>query len=242
MKRNYINDELVHWTGRKRSEDEAFRILRSICDEQVLRLPYCPRYAQEGFQPKTAMACFTDVPLRHSKEHCGKFGKFGIGFHKERMISYGANPVFYTTGSHLERMREVYNLTSSLYELYKDRDWREDVEPYQFTDKEFLALHEISEFTQEYSYKNNDSTDYLNYYQREWRLTFNSLKFTSGSDNSIPGEASFYIKDGDSHEIFNFSSDIVSYIIVPWRYYWKARELSKKLNCKLKIYEIAVDT
>jgi hypothetical protein len=34
---DYINDTLVHWTGRAKSDDSAFEILKSIVTEQ---LPY----------------------------------------------------------------------------------------------------------------------------------------------------------------------------------------------------------
>lgn len=242
MTRRYISNEIIHWTGRIGSDSDAFRALSAICNEEILRLTVCPRYVQEKFKPETAMVCFTDVPLHHSGEHCGKFGRFGIAFHKHNMIAYGANPVFYTVGLHLERIKEIAELTAGLYEYYRDREWREDFEPYQFTDTQFLALHEITEFSQEYSYRNADSSDYVNYYQREWRLTFNSLKFAGGLNLHSPGKSCIYIQDGKSYQIFKFSAADVAYIIVPWRYFWRGRNLAKKLKCGLKIYEVAVGT
>lgn len=242
MKRGHINNELVHWTGRNVSDSEAFESLSSICNEEILRLTFCPRYVQEEFKPKTAMVCFTDVPLRHSKEHCGVFGRFGIAFHKHKMIEYGANPVFYTVEPHLKRIQEVAELTASLYEYYRDREWREGFEKYQFTDEQFLALHEITEFSQEYSYKNDDTRDDANYYQREWRLTFNSLDFAGGTSPHSPGKSRFYIRGEKSYQIFKFSLTDVAYIIVPLRYYLRARKLANKLKCKIKIYEMSVGT
>ncbi len=242
MMRRYISNELVHWTGRKGSDDSAFQALAAICDEEVLRLTFCPQYVQEEFKLATAMVCFTDVPLRHSKVHCGIFGRFGIAFHKQKMIAYGANPVFYTVGPHLQRIKEIAELTASLYEYYRDQKWRKDFEPYQFTDAQFLALHEATEFSQEYSYKNADSADYVTYYQREWRLTFNSLGFAGGSSPHSPGKSCFYVRDEKSYQIFKFAAEDVAYIIVPWRYFWRGRRLAKKLKCGLKIYEISVGT
>jgi hypothetical protein len=43
------------------------------------------------------MVCFTDVPLRHSNEHCNRYGRFGIAFHKLKMMNVGAQPVFYAS-------------------------------------------------------------------------------------------------------------------------------------------------
>jgi len=240
MTQCYINNELIHWTGRNASDDVAFQALSSICDEEILRLTSCPRYVQGKFKPETDMVCFTDIPLRYSKEHCGVFGRFGIAFCKQKMIEYGANPVFYTTKIHLKRIQEVAELTASLCDYHRDREWKEGCEPYQFTDEQFLALHEITEFSQEYSCKNNDSRDYANYYQREWRLTFNSLKFAGGTTPHRQGQSCFYIRDKKSYKVFRFSPSDVAYIVVPCRYYFLARKLAKKLKCKLKIYEISV--
>ena len=33
------------------------------------------------------MVCFTDLPLHLSEEHCDDFGKFGIGFNKDKFIN-----------------------------------------------------------------------------------------------------------------------------------------------------------
>jgi hypothetical protein len=242
MKRRYVNSELVHWTGRNPPGNDAFQALSAICQEEILRLSFCPRYVQGKLKPNSAMVCFTDVPLKHSKEHCGNFGRFGIAFQKQNMISYGANPVFYTTGKHLKRIQEVAELTANLYQDYKDRDWKESGEPYQFTDPQFLALNETIEFTQEYSYKNADNEDYATYYQREWRLTFNSLEFAGSGTPHTAGKSSFYNRDGDTHHIFKFAPEDVAYIIVPLRFYWQARKLAKKFNCGVKVYELAVGT
>jgi hypothetical protein len=83
---NYVGDALVHWTGRKKTDEEAVAILKAICEESVLRLTYCPRYVQPDLNPKASMVCFTDVPLKLSAEHCRQFGRCGIGFHKTAMI------------------------------------------------------------------------------------------------------------------------------------------------------------
>jgi hypothetical protein len=133
-------------------------------------------------------------------------------------------------------------LAADLYEHYRDREWKEDFERYQFTDEQFLALHETTEFTQEYSYKNSDEANYLTYYQREWRLTFNSFPFAGGNKPHEPGTSCFYHRNGRSYQIFKFSPNDVEYLIVPLRYFLRARKLAKKLPCKVKIYEFSVGT
>lgn len=240
MGRRYINQELVHWTGRGKSNEEAFNILSTIVNERVLRLTYCPTYVSQEYKPMSSMVCFTDIPLRDSREHCSKFGRFGIAFKKKNMIEYGANPVFYTTLKHFDRVRNIARLLERMKDMEKDREWRERVETYPFKEDETLATLEIIEFLQEFSYKNKDEADYLTYYQREWRLTFNALPSMGNGESKIPGTASFYIRNNTTYKIFNFDPNDVEYLIVPFRYWRKALKLKRELGCSLKIYEFCV--
>lgn len=238
--RKYISNELVHWTGRKQTDQNAMNALTSICDEKILRLSYCPNYVHEEYKPESAMVCFTDIPLRFAKEHCSMFGKFGIGFNKQRMIGYGANPALYTTGKHFDRIKKLADLLARMEDLEKDREWREEENQYPFSTDETLAFQEITDFLQEYSYKNNDFADYTTYYQREWRLTFRSLPFSGGAKMHDAGTNCFYIRDGKSYSIFKFANEDVEFIVVPLRYWLRGKKLAKKMGCKLKIYEISV--
>ncbi|SPP65998.1 abortive infection system antitoxin AbiGi family protein [Nitrospira lenta] len=240
--RGYVSNELVHWTGREKSDAEAFAILRAICSEEILRLSYCPNHVNAGYRKESAMVCFTDIPLRHSREHCSKFGRFGIGFSKSRMIEYGANPVHYTTRAHFEKIVHVARMLERMKDSEKDREWKEDGEPYSFTENETVALLEVGEFLQEYAYKNEDHSSYVTYYQREWRLTFNSLPFAGGTSEHRPGMSCFYIRDGKSYRVFKFSPDDIEFLIVPWRYYLKSRQLAKRYGYKVKCYELHVGT
>lgn len=216
--RKYIGNELIHWTGRNQSNNDAFEALSSICDENILHLSYCPTYVNKEYEPKAAMVCFTDIPLKYAKEHCSKFGKFGVGFNKSKMILYGANPVFYTTGEHFDRIKKISSLLYRMEDLEKDREWKENHEPYHFTEDETVALQEVTDFLQEYSYKNQDDLCYVTYYQREWRLTFRSLLFAGNTKEWKPGMSCFHIKKGKSYCSFKFSPDDIEFIIVPLRY------------------------
>lgn len=240
--RAYINNTLVHWTGRGQKDSDAMKILSAICAEEILRLSYCPNYVSEEYKPESAMVCFTDIPLWHAKEHCKVFGKFGIGFNKQRLIEYGANPALYTTRQHFERIKKLANLLARMEDLEKDREWKEEVEPYNFTEEETLSFQEVTDFLQEYSYKNNDYSDYVTYYQREWRLTFRSLPFAGGTKVQAPGMSSFYIRNGKSYSNVKFCKSDIEYIVVPFGYWWEGKKLAKHMGCKLKIYELSVFT
>lgn len=238
--RLYINEELIHWTGRAQNDEDAMNTLISICTENILRLSYCPNYVSDDYKPESAMVCFTDIPLMHAKEHCSKFGKFGIGFNKNKMIEYGANPALYTTRKHFDRIKKLANLLAKMEDLEKDRSWKSDLEPYSFTEEETIALQEVTDFLQEYAHRNKDDSDYVTYYQREWRLTFRSLPFAGGSKPLEPGTTSFYTKYDKTYSIFKFSPEDVESIIVPSQYKEEGRKLATKMNCKLKIYEASV--
>ena len=240
-KREYLNEELVHWTGRKKNDCEAFEILKAIADEQILRLMPCPNYDDPDLKKKSAMVCFTDIPLKYSREHCkDRFGRFGIAFNKQKMIRYGVNPVFYTTKEHFNNIMNIAKLLERMRDLEKDREWKEELEPYQFKENETVALMKTIEFLQEYSHNSKDDGEYVNYYQREWRLAFNSLPFAGGDQPHLPGMSSVYNKGDKTYFVFKFGAGDVEYLIVPLRYWLKGYKLAQQLGCSLKIYEFSV--
>jgi hypothetical protein len=236
MVNDYISDTLVHWTSRAKSDKESFDCLKNIVTSRLLYLSYCPNYADSSIKEKrTMMVCFTDLPLKYCGDVCSLFGKFGVGFKKKAMIEYGANTVFYTTERHLNRIVELNTLIKKLISEEADREWKSERERYQFTTEQLVSLHEIFGFTQEYSYK----TNHVNYFQREWRLNFNTLPFVSGSDElNKPGFASFNIKEFGE---MMFATEDIEYLIVPKAYSEDAKRLSVQIGCNLKIYEEEVD-
>ncbi|UTW58854.1 hypothetical protein KFE96_00660 [Kordiimonas sp. SCSIO 12603] len=238
--RNYVSNELVHWTGRAQNDESAMQALTSICQEKILRLSYCPNYVSDQFKKESAMVCFTDIPLRFAKEHCAIFGRFGIGFNKKSMIEYGANPALYTTKQHFDRIKKLTELLSRMEDLEKDREWKEAFGDYSFKEDETVALQQVTGFLQEYSYRNEDDSEYVTYYQREWRLTFNSLPFAGSNKPHEPGMSCFYMRNKTSYPIFKFSSDDVAFIVVPDNFKTLGDKLAKGMNCELKIYEASV--
>lgn len=240
MSREYINESLIHWTGREKTEGEAFGILETICKEQILRLSYCPNYMDEKYRQDSGMVCFTEIPLRFSSEHCKIFGKFGIAFSKSAMIKYGANPVLYTTDKHFEQIKHLGTLLSRMKDLEKDREWKEELEPYRFNQDETLALLRVMEFLQEYLHKGQ--SEHITYYQREWRLAVNSLPFEGDTNAHAPGKIKLFIRDGVFFHIFKFKKTDVDYLVVPNNYLSLAKFLGTTLGCKIKCYEKEVDS
>ena len=93
----YISNYLIHWTGRD-GDDRGAEFLSSIASTCKLRLSYNKLHIFDFYHEiREKMVCFTDVPLAHSAEHCKRYGRFGIAFHKLKLMNVGAQPVFYAS-------------------------------------------------------------------------------------------------------------------------------------------------
>lgn len=247
----FISNTLTHWTGRNKTEESAFEIIEKIINTKKILLTFCPSYPRlpENRQLKTMMICFTDIPLNLSKEQCEKFGKFGIGFSKEVMIKYGANPVLYTTREMDEKVETFISLVGRLQNEEVDREWRDATlnddfgDRYQFTSEQFDALAELAGFMQNYQYSENS----IDYYQREWRINYQTLPKAIGMEPQIiPGQGAIHgsVGEDDNKKIacsMLYDLDDIDYIVVPRNFYQQALELVNGLRAIVKIYEDEVN-
>lgn len=152
-------------------------------------------------------------------------------------MAYGANPVLYTTKQHFNRILSLADLQDKMVDLEKDREWKEPRDAYSFSEDETWALLQMLSFLQDYAYKGRDDEDAINYMQREWRLTFNSLPFASGDEEQRPGMSCFYVRNGQNYLTVAFSNEDVAYLIVPRTFETDARAIANDLGCEIKIYE-----
>ena len=243
MKPKFISDTLTHWTGRNKTDNEAFEIIEKIINSRKLLLTYCPNYpnlSKKG-NMKIMMVCFTDIPIELSHEHCSRFGSFGIGFSKEKFIKYGANPVLYTTDKMNDTVQIYISFLQKLHSLEVDRDWKDARlnkgvgDYYQFTEEEFNSFFEITSLLQNYMYNANS----IDYYQREWRINYETLPIVVGEEEqSIPGQGKIFgtVNDKVCGSMLFDSSD-VDYIVVKRRFEKRAKELMKPFKGVVKIYE-----
>lgn len=243
----FISKTLTHWTGRDKPDSEAFQIIENIIKTKKLFLTYCPNYPNlpDNRQIRTMMVCFTDIPLHLSQEHCARFGKFGIGFSKEKMTQYGANPVLYTTKEMNERVETFISLIGRLQSEEVDREWRDsklnnDVgDRYQFTSEQFYAMFELAGFMQNYQY--NDTS--IDYYQREWRINYETLPKALGlepQDTAGQGALHGYIGSGNKKKTacsMLFDLNDIDFIVVPREYEEQTRILMNELRAEIKVYE-----
>jgi hypothetical protein len=105
----YVSDELTHFIGRGlKTEEQQFRLLIEILRTGWLRASYRVDFGAgltimgDTSKPLTTneavratAVCFCDIPLNDLKIHMAKYGRFGLAFAKQYMLSRGASPVFY---------------------------------------------------------------------------------------------------------------------------------------------------
>lgn len=234
MDYKYISNELTHWTGRSKTDDEAFQVLKRIFESRLLKLSQCytgPKKDKEyGISPAEYMTCFTDVPLNLSSHHCNTFGKVGISFKKDKFIPYGAQPVFYYLSHMAGSINNFVDLVfDKLNILEKSKEEFVDVTEYE-------SLRRLLSFVQTYDYRQNDYSDNPNYYQREWRIVFDGSRISDNLDTLRPGLQYLDILNGCAYFCFD-NSDVES-IIVPEKFKDEASKLIiDKRHIKLNIYE-----
>jgi hypothetical protein len=210
----YISDYLIHWTGKNGDEDGA-RTLNLIVSSLRLLLSYNRIHIFDlTHEIHEKMVCFTDVPLRHSSEHCKRYGRFGIAFHKLKLIKKGAQPVFYASHSCKRDMDTIFTF---LKEQLRDLTIPTDV---------FRALHRHFYFVQRLSDGRADARDTF-YYEREWRLGEQTLlneeqcsrdnpKYRAVQEGYPPYLGKLVTEDKKNY--FEFEADDVAFLIVPADY------------------------
>ena len=104
----YVSDELTHFVGREKAENEQYGILVN----SILRTGWLTYPPHDITRPRTLTAdfsqpistdqalryevvCFCDIPQTDLAIHVRKYSRFGLAFKKEFLIAKGASPVFY---------------------------------------------------------------------------------------------------------------------------------------------------
>lgn len=100
---------LIHWTSKKVSgkspsethiQDEYVALLRSIYSKGLrFSRPKAPDVVVgvdcHSILKTKPIICFTELQLSKAQEHARRYGRLGIGFNREFLMKWGANPVFY---------------------------------------------------------------------------------------------------------------------------------------------------
>jgi hypothetical protein len=198
-------NSIIHYT-------DSIEAIKSILKEGF-RIKYCAEILKIGKsgQSKAAhpMVSFCDIPLSHSQNHFGAYGKYGIGLKKEWAVENGVNPVIYI---------DRYSLIAeSIAGLLKDR--RKSDSNLNLDQKRQILM--IKSYAKNYSgplrRKGTNLKEYRFYDEREWRLVLdkdaiNNEKFSIG--------LKFYNKNRDIYNKklencrLTFQPKDISYIIV----------------------------
>lgn len=210
----YVSNYLIHWTGRKDDSSGLNNLLSILRDN---RLKFGIREILEvGLETKKAaveleMVCFTDVPIRHSYDHCKKYGRFGIAFEKKYLADNGAQPVFYYTPLVEQDVKKVIRF------MLEDGEASVPLDIFKALQRHFC-------FSQPYSGGGMDSP-HASYYEREWRLCTPYLDENYGQDGVISkrlleGEPMPLGKLEEDHNgsFFPFKEADISFVVVPSDY------------------------
>lgn len=226
----YVSHYLIHWAGRDKAPNEQARILSQIASSCQLKLTPNQLFFDGSTRIIDKMTCFTDVPLSRSSQHCAKYSKFGIAFHKLKLMNKGAQPIFYYTHVFIRDMRAIYNF---VLDQIKKPSLNNDV---------MRSLHRHFYFVKEFSDGPADSLDSF-YYEREWRIG-NHCLIPDGQDkakwclqNKLPRSLGTLVRQGND-EYFKFELEDVAFLIVPGQY---LKQIVNPRGFQLKSYEAFVN-
>jgi len=155
----YISDNLTHWVGQGLEVSKSFDILTKIIKTRELKfgesLIYENNNKETGIYTKIGqkMICFTDTPIEQSHAHQKKYSCFGISFNKEKLIPYGAHPVFYILEKHIDFIKFVDDLIDG----YRYNHQTDYIKPW------------LGSFFQPYD--TNKNKGFPEYFEREWRIS-----------------------------------------------------------------------
>ena len=225
------NKYLLHFTGRNKTDQEAYNILKIILNTHELLMSYCPTFAKENFEQPFMMVCFTDPNKVDITQHQQTFGRFAVAFNRNSMEDYGANPVLYVTKKNLAHINSQIKLLQKFGDLNRDRDWKEGIEPYQFSEEEFLSFYFITGLSQELQYKGEKD----NYFQSEWRIIYRNDFFLGQNQENNPGMIRPSSLNNKNVGYLKFDEPDISYILVSEEYEEQAKYDYPNINIKTKL-------
>jgi len=227
----HVSSCLTHWVGRNctSDSDRCEILLEKILPSRELLFSYNPipfssHYG--GLCAKdawgTKMVCFTDMPLSMSEDHCNKYSRFGIAFHKAPLanclvcpVAYTLNPMIYEAYSWLFHTAlglkhltdgaimkdglhagKAFSYDTFMQKLHHFLLWTQD---YSSADFPFLFDSLLSTVDQNNYFDDNTAF----YYEREWRAVYR------------PGDGFVWVSVHDGEAYFCFAESSVKYLICP---------------------------
>lgn len=214
---NFLGETLFHFLGHG-SNDQLFDIFDSIVRRGLLLTVGNKQGKLDRFRislsngtveaieiMQRARACFTDIPERHLAAHGEEYGRFGIGFSRKTILSWGGNPVIYlpnhpsadtfesTMGSMLYMQHRIPLLLAALKAcmapgnatLTINQKTLAGEERDQYIHQAELSLRYMWSFVKEMS---GDENDYRYLYEREWRVVEGGVLNGNSAARLLTGE------------------------------------------------------
>ncbi len=210
----YVSKYLTHFAGRKEANDDAkYNLLQRIIKSgwllsgamantptsdlpsRIQQVSYDFPHNLAGVDLNSAfiadVVCFTDIPQSDLRLHMKKFGRFGLSFTKEQLLSKGANPVFYISKRSVDRSeggitfetlfrKELQNCidlyTGFQASLVNVKRMFTPDETAQFRMHIFMLKYFLS-FLKFWDNTDDDGQESNFYMEREWRI-FGGFQFT----------------------------------------------------------------
>jgi hypothetical protein len=196
----FLGDTLYHFLGRG-DDDALFKIFESIVAGGLLltvgnRAGELDRFTigMKGGKTETfevmqnARVCFTDIPEDKLIAHSEEYGRFGIGFSRKVVLSWGGNPVVYVAndpepdtaegsmGIVLYLMHRIPLIAAALNACLRPQDAAlsinettlRGVDRDNYIDQAAFAVRRMWGFVKEMSHPGSRDYNYL--YEREWRI------------------------------------------------------------------------
>lgn len=118
---------------------------------------------QSELHAAIARTCFSEIRLSRAEAHANKFGRLGIGVHRDFVLSRGGNPVFYVRHGDTDMITQN---VAFLHARLQDMASKEG----RTTEQEMLgALRQIMGFMKNMSERKNDA-EFVLYDELEWRI------------------------------------------------------------------------
>lgn len=213
VEQRYVSQQLIHFVGRKEPDDDArYALLRRIIKSGWLvsgamartpieDLPSRIQQVSYGYPLNLAnidlntafvsdVVFFADIPQQDLGLHMRKYGRFGLSFTKEYLLTKGGNPVFYISkrstdqsegGATFDTLfrRELQNyidINNSFQAGLRNigRMYTQN-ERSQFKIHIFLLKYFVS-FLKFWNHTDDDKKEDNYYMEREWRV-FGGFQF-----------------------------------------------------------------
>ncbi len=205
------DDETNAPASKLKSDDEAYSALHGILSERQLRLSTYneavkhiksidDRVRYENLITTTQVCCVAEIPIQHLSYHADRYGKFAIGFYRDRALDAGFRPVIYA----IEDDWIVYEIQKAWLRVFNDRP------------QTIFSTPESEDHPDDTEQHKQEKKAFKSWYTRQTevnRLLAHTKTFNVNEFDTIYSE-----REWRNLEAFNFSYEDVFMVVLPKAY------------------------